>query len=209
MARFWDAQGGAVSATGPDGASDVRELQVDSLLANVSVVLQDAYLFRGTIRDNLCFGRAIPDDELLAACRDASCLQFVEALPEGLDTQVGEGGATLSGGERQRLALARALLKDAPVLLLDEPTASLDADNEALVQQALDRIARDRTVVMIAHRLKTVRNASSVVVVEDGRIAQRGTHDDLLRQGGIYARLWELQTAAHALRFSRAEADAR
>ena len=95
------------------------------------------------------------------------------------------------------------------VLLLDEPTASLDADNEALVQQALDRIARDRTVVMIAHRLKTVRNASSVVVVEDGRIAQRGTHDDLLRQGGIYARLWELQTAAHALRFSRAEADAR
>ena len=209
MARFWDAQGGAVSATGPDGASDVRELQVDSLLANVSVVLQDAYLFRGTIRDNLCFGRAIPDDELLAACRDASCLQFVEALPEGLDTQVGEGGATLSGGERQRLALARALLKDAPVLLLDEPTASLDADNEALVQQALDRIARDRTVVMIAHRLKTVRNASSVVVVEDGRIAQRGTHDDLLRQGGIYARLWGLQTAAHALRFSRAEADAR
>ena len=209
MARFWDAQGGAVSATGPDGASDVRELQVDSLLANVSVVLQDAYLFRGTIRDNLCFGRAIPDDELLAACRDASCLQFVEALPEGLDTQVGEGGATLSGGERQRLALARALLKDAPVLLLDEPTASLDADNEALVQQALDRIARDRTVVMIAHRLKTVRNASSVVVVEDGRVAQRGTHDDLLRQGGIYARLWELQTAAHALRFSRAEADAR
>lgn len=120
-----------------------------------------------------------------------------------------KGGATLSGGERQRLALARALLKDAPVLLLDEPTASLDADNEALVQQALDRIARDRTVVMIAHRLKTVRNASSVVVVEDGRVAQRGTHDDLLRQGGIYARLWELQTAAHALRFSRAEADAR
>ena len=121
---------------------------------------------------------------------------------------MGEGGATLSGGERQRLALARALLKDAPVLLLDEPTASLDADNEALVQRALDRIARDRTVVMIAHRLKTVRSASSIVVVEDGRIAERGTHDGLLRQGGIYARLWELQTAAHALRFAQAGAGA-
>ena len=208
MARFWDAQGGTVFAKGPAGASDVRELQADSLLGNVSMVMQDAYLFRGTIRDNLCFGRAIPDDVLLAACRDASCLQFVEALPEGLDTQVGEGGATLSGGERQRLALARALLKDAPVLLLDEPTASLDADNEALVQRALDRIARDRTVVMIAHRLKTVRSASSIVVVEGGRIAERGTHDGLLRQGGIYARLWELQTAAHALRFAQAGAGA-
>lgn len=198
MARFWDVQGGALTT---DRGDDVRELSPAGLLENVSMVMQDAYLFRGSIRENLCFGRDIGQAELEAACKDASCHEFIARLPDGYDTMVGEGGATLSGGERQRLSLARALLKDAPVLLLDEPTASLDADNEALVQQALDRISRDRTVVMIAHRLKTVRGADDVAVVQDGRIVEEGTHDELLAREGAYARLWSLQTEARSLVF--------
>ena len=123
------------------------------------------------------------------------------ALPEGYDTVVGEGGATLSGGERQRISLARAFLKDVPILLLDEPTASLDADNEAMVQRALDEIARERTVVMIAHRLKTVRGAEQILVMEDGKIMEQGTHDQLVGENGLYARLWGLQNQAGAYTF--------
>ena len=200
MARFWDVGEGALLT---DEGADVRDIAPASLLRNVSMVMQDAYLFCGTIRENLCFGRDIDEKRLVAACKDASCHQFIERLPDGYDTLVGEGGATLSGGERQRLSLARALLKDAPILLLDEPTASLDADNEALVQQALDRISRNRTVVMIAHRLKTVRGADEIIVIESGRVTERGTHESLLEQAGSYARLWSLQSETRSITFQR------
>ena len=144
---------------------------------------------------------------MVEACRKACCHEFISALPEGYDTVVGEGGTTLSGGERQRISLARAFLKDVPVLLLDEPTASLDADNEVMVQRALDEIARERTVVMIAHRLKTVRGAEQILVLEDGKIMEQGTHDQLAGKNGLYARLWELQNQARDYTFQLSKED--
>ena len=176
---------------------DIREVQTDSLLSNISMVMQNAYLFRGTIRDNLCFGNeSITEEQMINACKQARCHGFISVLPEGYDTVVGEGGATLSGGERQRISLARAFLKDVPILLLDEPTASLDADNEAMVQKALDEISKERTVIMIAHRLKTVRSADQILVLQDGKIVEKGTHNQLAGQKGLYARLWGLQSQA-------------
>lgn len=198
MARFWDYQKGHIRMAG----MDIREIRPDSLLSQVSMVMQSAYLFRGTIWENLCFGdEGIREERMVEACRKACCHEFISALPEGYDTIVGEGGATLSGGERQRLSLARAFLKDVPILLLDEPTASLDADNEAMVQRALDEIARERTVVMIAHRLKTVRAAERILVLEDGKIIAQGTHHQLVGENGLYARLWALQNQAGAYTF--------
>ena len=198
MARFWDYQKGHIRME----KRDIREIQPDSLLAQISMVMQNAYLFRGSIRENLCFGNeSISEERMVEACRKACCHEFISALPEGYDTMVGEGGATLSGGERQRISLARAFLKDVPILLLDEPTASLDADNEAMVQRALDEIARERTVVMIAHRLKTVRGAEQILVLEDGKIMEQGTHDQLVGENGLYARLWGLQNQAGAYTF--------
>ena len=140
---------------------------------------------------------------MIEACKKARCHAFISALPEGYDTVVGEGGATLSGGERQRISLARAFLKNVPILLLDEPTASLDADNEAMVQKALDEISKERTVIMIAHRLKTVRGAEQILVLQNGQIAQKGTHDQLAGQEGLYARLWELQNQAGSYTFKQ------
>lgn len=179
MARFWDYQTGHIWMDG----KDIREVQTDSLLSNISMVMQNAYLFRGTIRDNLCFGNeSITEEQMIKACKQARCHDFISALPEGYDTIVGEGGATLSGGERQRISLARSFLKDVPILLLDEPTASLDADNEAMVQKALDEISKERTVIMIAHRLKTVRSADQILVLQDGKIVEKGTHNQLIGQ---------------------------
>ena len=193
MARFWDYQQGQVRFAG----KELRSIAPESLLSQVSMVMQNAYLFRGTIRENLCFGNeCITEQQMLDACRKARCHDFVSALPEGYDTVVGEGGATLSGGERQRISLARAFLKDVPILLLDEPTASLDADNEAMVQRALDEISKERTIIMIAHRLKTVRGAQQILVLENGRITQKGTHNQLVGTDGLYSRLWELQNQA-------------
>lgn len=193
MARFWDYQQGQVRFAG----KELRSIAPESLLSQVSMVMQNAYLFRGTIRENLCFGNErITEQQMLDACRKARCHDFVSALPEGYDTVVGEGGATLSGGERQRISLARAFLKDVPILLLDEPTASLDADNEAMVQRALDEISKERTIIMIAHRLKTVRGAQQILVLENGRVTQKGTHNQLVGTDGLYSRLWELQNQA-------------
>lgn len=193
MARFWDYQQGQVRFAG----KELRSIAPESLLSQVSMVMQNTYLFRGTIRENLCFGNeTIAEQQMIEACKKAHCHAFISALPEGYDTIVGEGGATLSGGERQRVSLARAFLKDVPVLLLDEPTASLDADNEAMVQKALDKISKERTVIMIAHRLKTVRDARQIIVLENGRITQKGTHNQLVGTDGLYSRLWELQIQA-------------
>ena len=187
VARFWDPQGGTVRL----GGVDLRDLTADQLYDAVTVVFQDVYLFPGTVFDNIAFGR--PDatrDEVVAAATAAQAHDFVRELPQGYDTPVGEGGARLSGGERQRISIARAILKDAPVVLLDEATAALDPTNERLLQTALAALVRDKTVLVVAHRLATIRHADQIAVMDRGRIVERGRHDQLLADDGLYARLW-------------------
>ena len=189
VSRFWDPLEGAVRI----GGVDARKLTHQQLFEHVTVVFQDVYLFRSTIRENIAFGR--PDasnDEIEAAARAAQAHQFIEALPNGYETLVGEGGATLSGGERQRLSIARAILKDSPIVLLDEPTSSLDSLNDRAVRTALAALLHARTVIVVAHRLPTIQSADQILVVESGRIVQRGAHDELIRQPeGPYYHLWQ------------------
>jgi ATP-binding cassette, subfamily B, bacterial IrtB/YbtQ len=187
VARFWDPQSGAVRL----GGVDLRDLTADQLYEAVTVVFQDVYLFPGSVFDNIAFGRPrVSDSDVIAAARAAQAHEFVAALPQGYDTPVGEGGMLLSGGERQRISVARAILKDAPVVLLDEATAALDPTNERLLQTALRELVRDKTLLVVAHRLATIRGADQIAVVDGGRITERGVHDDLLAAGGLYARLW-------------------
>ena len=158
------------------------------------MVLQDVYLFHETIRENILFGRRdASEEEMIGAAQKAGCHGFIMALPEGYDTVVGEGGSTLSGGEKQRISIARAFLKKAPILLLDEPTASLDAKNEVLVQRAVGELVKDTTVVMIAHRLKTIQNADQILVLDKGEIIEQGVHEQLMKRNGLYAKLWVAQ----------------
>lgn len=193
LARFWDVDSGTITC----GGKPLSKLDPDTWIQSISMVLQDVYLFHDTIRENILFGRKNASEaDMIEAAKKAQCHDFIMALPEGYDTMVGEGGCTLSGGEKQRISIARAILKDAPVLLLDEPTASLDAKNEVLIQQAVSELVRGRTVVMIAHRLKTICNAHQILVVEDGMIRESGTHDQLMTRGDIYQRLWTLQNEA-------------
>lgn len=171
MARFYDVDSGAVCV----GGHDVREFTVDSLLRNFSMVFQDVYLFNDTLEANIAFGTAgATHEQVVEAAKRARCHDFISALPNGYDTIVGEGGASLSGGERQRISIARALLKDAPIVVLDEATASIDPENEQLIQQALTELTREKTVVVIAHRLATIEHADQILVVEDGAVVQRG-----------------------------------
>lgn len=184
VARFWDVDSGSVKI----GGKDVREYTLESLMEQISMVFQNVYLFADTIENNIKFGR--PDathEEVVAAARKACCDDFIEALPDGYDTVIGEGGASLSGGEKQRISIARAMLKDAPVIILDEATANVDPENEDRLQKAVEELTRNKTIIMIAHRLKTVRNADRILVVDDGRIVQQGTHEKLIEQKGIYA----------------------
>ena len=185
MARFWDVQSGSVSL----GGKDVREYSYDSLIRNFSFVFQRTYLFSDTIANNTRFGK--PDatlEEVKAAAKKARCYDFIMAKPDGFETVIGEGGATLSGGERQRISIARAIMKDAPIIILDEATANVDPENEKELMEAVSELTHDKTVIMIAHRLKTVRNADCIFVVDHGEIVQQGTHDELVAVDGLYRR---------------------
>ena len=193
LARFYDPQGGSITL----GGHDLRKFTCDSLLSNISMVFQNVYLFHDTIRANLLFGRPdATEAEMIEAAKRARCHAFILALPEGYDTVVGEGGGTLSGGEKQRISIARAMLKNAPIVILDEATASIDPENEHLIQQAISELTRGKTIITIAHRLATVQNAGQILVVDDGRIAERGTHAELIRRDGLYRRFTEIRQQA-------------
>ncbi len=184
IARFWDVDSGSVKI----GGKDVREYTLESLMEQISMVFQNVYLFADTIENNIKFGRPqATHAEVVEAARKACCADFIEALPDGYDTVIGEGGASLSGGEKQRISIARAMLKDAPIVILDEATANVDPENEDRLQKAIEELTRDKTMIMIAHRLKTVRNADQILVVDEGRIVQKGKHEELIGQKGIYA----------------------
>ncbi|MBQ5496599.1 MAG: ABC transporter ATP-binding protein [Prevotella sp.] len=192
-ARFYDPQQGRVMYNGVP----MNQCEPESLMRHVSMVFQDVYLFQDTIRNNIRFGKSnTTDAEIEETARQACCHDFIMRLPQGYDTMVGEGGCTLSGGEKQRLSIARAILKNAPVILLDEATASLDPENEVSVQRAIDTLIKGRTVIVIAHRLKTIRNANQILVLDHGRIVERGRHADLMAKDGLYARLWNIQEKA-------------
>jgi subfamily B ATP-binding cassette protein MsbA len=190
LPRFWDVSGGRITIDG----HDVRDLQLASLRANLGVVSQETVLFNTTIRANIAYGRSQVDEERLRASAHAAYAEeFIAEFPEGFETVVGEAGLKLSGGQRQRLAVARALYKDPPILILDEATSALDAESEGIVQRALENLMRNRTTLIIAHRLATVRNADIIVVLEDGRVVEQGSHAKLMVSGGAYARLAQLQ----------------
>ena len=185
LSRFWDVDSGQVTL----GGHDVREYDMDSLMQNFSFVFQNVYLFHDTVANNIRFGAPdAPMDLVIAAAKKARCHDFILKLPQGYDTVIGEAGGTLSGGERQRLSIARAMMKDAPIIVLDEATANVDPENEKELMEAIGELTREKTVILIAHRLKTVRRADQILVVDKGRIVQRGSHDELMQQDGIYRR---------------------
>ena len=189
-ARFWDASSGTVSI----GGVDVSTVEPETLLGAFSIVFQDVVLFNDTVYNNILIGnRNATREQVFAAAKAAQCDSFIEKLPYGYDTEIGENGYTLSGGERQRLSIARALLKDAPIILLDEATAALDPENETLIQHAISTLIKDKTVIVIAHRLRTVENADKIIVLNKGTIAETGTHAELMEKGGIYREMYRLQ----------------
>lgn len=197
IARFWEVEHGRITI----GGVSTREINPEKLLENISMVFQDVYLFQDTIGNNIRIGNmAATQEEIEQAARQACCHEFISKLPQGYDTPVGEGGSTLSGGEKQRVSIARALLKNASIVLLDEATASLDPENEAAIQQAINELVADKTVILIAHRLKTIQNADKILVLDQGRLVQQGKHDALLQEPGIYANLWSLQQGAEGWR---------
>ena len=194
-ARFWDASSGTVSV----GGVDVSTVDPETLLSSFSIVFQDVVLFNDTVYNNILIGnRNATKEQVLAAAKAAQCDSFIEKLPQGYDTEIGENGYTLSGGERQRLSIARALLKDAPIILLDEATAALDPENETLIQHAISTLIKDKTVIVIAHRLRTVENADKIIVLNKGSIAETGTHAELMEKGGIYREMYRLQRESDA-----------
>lgn len=194
IARFWDVDQGSISL----GGHDVRDYSYDSLIRNFSFVFQSVYLFEDTIANNIRFGKPeASQEEVIEAAKKASCHDFILSLPDGYDTKIGEGGASLSGGERQRISIARAIIKDAPIIILDEATANVDPENEEALMQAIQALTRDKTIIMIAHRLKTVEHADQILVLDQGRIVEQGKHQDLLAKQGIYSKfIQERKTAA-------------
>lgn len=200
IARFWDVQEGSITV----GGHNVKEFTCDSLLENMSMVFQNVYLFRDTIENNIKFG--CPDathEQVVEAAKKACCHDFISALPQGYDTVIGEGGSTLSGGEKQRISIARAMLKDTPIILLDEATASVDPENEVHLQQAISALVKNKTLIVIAHRLSTIRDADQILVVDDGKIVQKGVHTDLVQQKGIYQNFWNIRQKARSWKLSK------
>lgn len=193
LARFYDVNAGSILV----GGHDVRELTCDSLLTNISMVFQNVYLFHDTIRANICFGKPdATEEEMIEVAKRARCHDFIMALPDGYDTVIGEGGGTLSGGEKQRISIARAMLKDAPIIILDEATASIDPENEHLIQNAISELTRGKTIITIAHRIATIEQADQILVVDDGRIVQSGTHKELIAEEGRYRNFIEIRQKA-------------
>ena len=189
-ARFYDPQNGSILFNGVP----MNKINPESLMSHISMVFQDVYLFQDTIRNNIRFGKTdATEEEIIAAAKKACCHDFIMRLPQGYDTMVGEGGCTLSGGEKQRVSIARAILKDAQIILLDEATASLDPENEVEVQKAIDTLIKGRTVIVIAHRLKTIKDADQIIVLDNGVIKEEGTHEILIQTDGLYAQLWKIQ----------------
>lgn len=193
ISRFWDVDKGSVKV----GGVNVKEYSMDSLMKNFSFVFQNVYLFQDTIANNIRFGQPdAPIEKVIEAAKKACCHDFIMALPDGYDTVIGEGGASLSGGEKQRISIARAIMKDSPIIILDEATANVDPESEQELTAAIEALTREKTILMIAHRLKTVRHADNILVIDGGKIAQSGTHEQLMQQGGIYRRFVESRELA-------------
>lgn len=199
LARFYDPQKGAITV----GGHDLREFTCDSLLSNISMVFQNVYLFNDTIRANICFGNPeATEEQMIRAAKQACCHEFIMAMPQGYDTVVGEGGGTLSGGEKQRISIARAILKNAPIIILDEATASVDPENEHLIQSAISALTQGKTIITIAHRLATIRSADQILVIDNGTIAEKGTHEELCKNDGLYRRFTEIREKAEDWRIT-------
>ena len=193
LARFYDVNDGSITV----GGVDVRKMTCESLLSNISMVFQNVYLFHDTIRANICFGKTdATEEEMIDAAKKACCHDFIMALPDGYDTVIGEGGGTLSGGEKQRISIARAILKNAPIIILDEATASIDPENEHLIQNAISELTKGRTIITIAHRLATIEQADQILVVDDGRIVQKGAHKELISVEGRYREFIQIREKA-------------
>ena len=192
LARFWDIREGTIKLNG----KDIKNISLGSLMDQISMVFQRVYLFKDTIYNNIAMGRpSATREEVIEAAKKARCYDLIRSLPEGFDTVIGEGGASLSGGEKQRISIARCILKDSPIVILDEATASVDADNERAIQEAISELCKNKTLLVIAHRLKTIKDADQILVVSDGKIIERGNHDKLMKEDGIYARMVSVQAS--------------
>lgn len=195
IARFWDVDSGEILI----GGEDIKNYKIENLMDSISMVFQDVYLFEDTIENNIKFGKQnASHEEVVEAAKKARCHEFIESLPEGYDTLIGEGGASLSGGEKQRISIARAMLKDAPIIIFDEATANIDPENEDKLKEAIESLTKDKTVIMIAHRLKTIRNADQILVLKDGEIVERGNHEELIKNNGLYSDLINAKSKAES-----------
>ena len=184
IARFWDVNSGEILI----GGNNIKDYKIENLMNSISMVFQDVYLFEDTIENNIKFGKQnASHEEVVQAAKKARCHEFIEVLPEGYNTLIGEGGASLSGGEKQRISIARAMLKDADIIIFDEATANIDPENEDKLKEAIESLTKNKTVIMIAHRLKTIRNADQIIVLKDGEIVERGSHEELIKNNGLYS----------------------
>ena len=195
IARFWDVNSGEILI----GGKNIKDYKIENLMNSISMVFQDVYLFEDTIENNIKFGKQnASHEEVVEAAKKARCHEFIEALPEGYDTIIGEGGASLSGGEKQRISIARAMLKDADIIIFDEATANIDPENEDKLKEAIESLTKNKTVIMIAHRLKTIRNADQILVLKDGEIVERGNHEELIKNNGLYSDLINAKAKAES-----------